>query len=665
MSSEIGSVAPDGGPSPDATPSPDVTLSPDATASSGGAPLGRGGPAGTATVRRPSWWPDSPPTSDLGRGVVESGGRLLVMLVGVWWVALPGTVAYLCAAALVAIAPAAAPVGGWLPASLGVLDRRWRLLARGSGEAVGVIALVGLGGLGTAGLRDDHLLGGLVGGVLAPAVTLAAARLLSAPSQGDRTRTTLRRVVVAVPLVPAAVAATVWVIGNLDVVVFGVWSAVSCVMLLVAALALARTQYAWQLPERVDQVDLDDLASPATTFSLIVPARDEPVLARTLDHVLGSRYPRELVQLLLVVSTDEVDRETRAIAESYAARYPNVTVLAPKGSLRSKPISLEDAREACTGDLVGVLDAESLVASDLLGYVNTLASRRPEVGIFQGGVQLMNVRAAGWRRPPGSSLPRAVLGWLNSATSWWRVRNCLEYYVWFMSRLRYQAEVRFIPLGGNTVFVRREVLDDLGGWDVNCLTEDCDLGVRASVAGVTIEVFYHPALSTREETPASLSKLVVQRTRWMMGFVQVLRKRDWQRLPTLRQRVLAVEMLSMPFFQAFSGLVLPLSLALTFLLDAPVGLVILFYLPLGVTLMLALVEQVAFREFTHAYGLRSRLRDNARLVLLSPVYQFVLSVAAVRATARLVKGNLAWEKTSHLGAHHVGPARIAELEGAS
>nr|MDT0664317.1 glycosyltransferase family 2 protein [Micromonospora sp. DSM 115978] len=256
-------------------------------------------------------------------------------------------------------------------------------------------------------------------------------------------------------------------------VLFAIWSAVSVLMLAVAGLTLARSQYAWQLPDRVDHVDLVDLEPPATTFSLIMPARDEPLIGRTLDRVLAVDYPPELFEILLVVSNDEVDRPTLAIAEQYAARFANVRVIAPQGSVRSKPVSLEDARRHCTGNLVGVLDAESVVAPGLLGYVNTLAVRQVGVGIFQGGVQLMNYRAHGWSPPPGAGRVKTALSWLNSGTSWWRVRNCLEYYIWFMSRLRYQAATQFIPLGGNTVFVRASVLDELGGWDVNCLTEDC------------------------------------------------------------------------------------------------------------------------------------------------------------------------------------------------
>jgi cellulose synthase/poly-beta-1,6-N-acetylglucosamine synthase-like glycosyltransferase len=444
-----------------------------------------------------------------------------------------------------------------------------------------------------------------------------------------------------------------------------VWLAVSALMFVVAGLTLLRTQYTWQLPERVDHVDLDDIAEPQLRFSLIVPARDEPVLGRTLDQILGGGYPLGLLEILLVVSDDEVDRETRAIAEDYAARYANVLLLSPTGTKRSKPVSLEDARRRCTGDLVGIVDAESLLARGVLAYVNTLAVRNPGVGIFQGGVQLMNVRAAGWQRPKTRNAARVGLDWLDRGTSWWRARNCLEYYIWFMSRLRYQAAARFIPLGGNTVFARRTVLDALGGWDVSCLTEDCDLGVRASVAGVETAVFYHPALTTREETPESLTKLVVQRTRWMMGFIQVLRKGDWRELPGARRRLLALEMLSMPFFQAFSGLTLPLSLLLFFVLDAPVGLVIIYCLPLGVTILLIVAEEAAFRELMAAYTMKVRLLDSVRLVVFAPMYQLVLSVAAVRAAVRLLKGEFEWEKTSHVGAHHLGSTPGTELERVS
>ncbi len=592
--------------------------------------------------------------------------------------------AYLIPAALAVLAPRtsgrAGPRGAIRPAPTGPAptgqDRahrgnrlpRWVQLAC---EAAGWYVFAAVGGPGLAGVGGPGLptwLAAALGAATAiVAIAVLTRRGLSArPAPRPR-----RRLACGLVIAPLAVALAVTAARHHHTVLLATWTGVSLLMLVIAVVTLTRGQYGWQLPERVHHVDLTDTAPPRHRVSLIVPAREEPVLGRTLAQILAGGYPDSLVEIVVMVSHDEVDRATREIAEQIARRHPNVRVVAPEGSRRSKPLSLEDARRHCTGDLVGIVDAESLIAPGLLTYVNTLASRQADVGIFQGGVQLMNVRGpdragrATGRDGAGAGAGgvRAALRRLDTDASWWRARNCLEYYIWFMSRLRFQARARFIPLGGNTVFIRREVLDQLGGWDVTCLTEDCDLGVRASVAGVRTIVFYHPELTTREETPESLTKLVVQRTRWMMGFLQVLFKGDWRRLPGARQRVMAAEMLAMPLFQAVAGVLLPVSGVLTLFLTAPTGLVIVFWLPMGATVMAVFTEQAAFREFADAYDLDVGRWDSVRLVLSAPLYQLALSVAAVRAAGRLLRGRLEWEKTSHSGAHH-GVGRVS-LEGAS
>ena len=144
---------------------------------------------------------------------------------------------------------------------------------------------------------------------------------------------------------------------------------------------------------------------------------------------------------------------------------------------KNKPKALNTALRKCRGDIVGVFDAEDEVHPGLLRLVE---ARFEESGadVVQAGVQLMNVQ-----------------------TSWWSLRNCLEYYFWFRSRLHFHAEKRFIPLGGNTVFTRTELLREAGGWDPNCLAEDCEIGVRLSTRGAVVAVAYDPQAVTREETP--------------------------------------------------------------------------------------------------------------------------------------------------------------------
>ncbi|MCK9921330.1 glycosyltransferase family 2 protein [Frankia sp. AgPm24] len=603
----------------------------------------RGGRGSVPTPRR---------LAGAGRGVATHVA-LTVLCAGP--LAVDRQMAYLLPMALAVLMPRTCGRGGPREAvAVGLDDHRGARLPRFvqfACEAAGWYVYLAAGELGTGRLGGSSTVpvwAGALGGAL-----VASGAILVLGHLGDLVRAARpgrRRLACGLAATPLAVLLVVRAAEHHHAVVLALWTGVSLSMLVVAVLTLVRGQFSWQRPERVDHVDLADTLAPRHRFSLIVPARDEPILGRTLTQVLAGDYPADLVELVVMVSHDEVDRETRQIAEDIAARHPNVRVIAPRGSQRSKPLSLENARQYCTGDLIGVVDAESLIAEGLLSYVNTLALRQSDVGIFQGGVQLMNVRAPGGQPTDGGARP--VLRRLDTDTSWWRARNCLEYYIWFMSRLRFQARARFIPLGGNTVFIRREVLDALDGWDVTCLTEDCDLGVRASVAGVRTTVFYHPDLTTREETPESLTKLVIQRTRWMMGFMQVLFKGDWRLLPGTRQRLMAAEMLTMPFFQAMAGILLPVSLVLTWFLAAPTGLVIVFCLPLGATVMTVCSEQAAFREFADAYDLDISWWDSARLILSAPFYQLVLSIAAVRATARLLRGRVDWEKTSHSGAHH-------------
>jgi cellulose synthase/poly-beta-1,6-N-acetylglucosamine synthase-like glycosyltransferase len=251
----------------------------------------------------------------------------------------------------------------------------------------------------------------------------------------------------------------------------------------------------------------------------------------------------------------------------------------------------------------------------------------------QGGVQLINFRS-----------------------SWFSLRNCLEYFFWFRSRLHLQERHGFIPLGGNTIFVRSDVLREVGGWDPECLAEDCELGVRLSARGARISVCYDPYLVTREETPDTIGSLLKQRTRWNQGFLQVLRKDEWRRLPTRRQRLLARYTLAQPFMQAFAGIGVPLAIVCALAVKVPVGIALVTFLPALPTIAMVVFELVGVREFCRVYLVRPRLRDYVRLAIGTPFYQLMLAAAAFRAVVREARGQRGWEKTAHSGAHRPAPA---------
>jgi putative flippase GtrA len=283
----------------------------------------------------------------------------------------------------------------------------------------------------------------------------------------------------------------------------------SFVLTMIGGTTLWWMLHAWRTPESLDETGFSGpAAEPQLSFSLIVPARHEQaVLGATLARLAASDHPA--FEILVVVGHD--DPATAAVAERAARRHPGlIRVLVDTNRRKNKPKALNTALPACRGDVVGVIDAEDEVHPQLLRHVDSrFTDTRAEV--VQGGVQLMNYHS-----------------------NWYSVRNVLEYYFWFRSRLHFHARKRFIPLGGNTVFVRTDVLRRVGGWDPECLAEDCELGIRLSSLGATVAVAYDPLLVTREETPASLRALLKQRTRWNQGFLQVLRKGEWRRLPTRR-----------------------------------------------------------------------------------------------------------------------------------
>jgi glycosyltransferase XagB len=407
--------------------------------------------------------------------------------------------------------------------------------------------------------------------------------------------------------------------------------AVSLALFGVAMATLWWMLHAWRDPETLGATGFERTPGPPElSFSLIVPARhEESVLAETLAQLARSDHPR--FEVLVVVGHD--DPETAAVAHAATARDgERIRVVVDHGSPKNKPRALNAALPHCRGEIVGVFDAEDEVDRRLLRSVDG-AFRATGADVVQGGVQLMNFRS-----------------------SWYALRNCLEYFFWFRSRLHLHQRHGFIPLGGNTVFVRAALLRAVGGWDPDCLAEDCELGVRLSVRRARIAVAYDPHLVTREETPDTLLGLVRQRTRWNQGFLQVLRKGEWRALARRRERLLARYTLCQPFLQAFAGVTIPLAAITALMLRAPVGLALLTFLPAMPTAAMLVFELVGLREFCRIYYVRPRVADYARLLLGAPLYQLVLAGAACRAVVRELRGQRGWEKTAHSGAHRREPA---------
>jgi glycosyltransferase XagB len=388
--------------------------------------------------------------------------------------------------------------------------------------------------------------------------------------------------------------------------------------------------YAWEQPDREEKSRGPSIfRAPKTKFTVVLPARhEEAVIADTIRSIWASNYPHRLMEIIVVCHSDDegtIAEARQAIKQLRVTRSIRVETFDEPPI--NKPHGLNVALQRSKHTVVTIFDAEDDVHPDVFNIVNTIMLDEG-VGIVQSGVQLMNYR-----------------------DRWFTIHNCLEYFFWFKSRLHFHASVGMIPLGGNTVFMRRDLIEKVGGWDEECLTEDADIGLRMSLLGEPIRVVYDARYVTREETPDSIASLVRQRTRWNQGFLQVLRKGTWLQLPGLGRRLLALYTFSSPLLQMALMMLWPLVLVGSLFLKVPLLVAMVAFLPLyGMLFQFAMTMVGAF-IFTREYGFRLPIAMPLVMTATWLPYQWILGWAALRAGYRELNIRTNWEKTAHSGAH--------------
>jgi cellulose synthase/poly-beta-1,6-N-acetylglucosamine synthase-like glycosyltransferase len=404
------------------------------------------------------------------------------------------------------------------------------------------------------------------------------------------------------------------------------------IIVLMAAQALFNIRLRLFIWEKPDHAWLNHAPTayrdPYLSFTVLLPARhEERVYRETIEKVYHLHYPKALVQIIAICREDDPGTIAEARATIDALGDPNVQLLIFNDQPINKPHGLNLGLRIAHGDVVTIFDAEDEPHPDILNIINT-AMLTDDVDVVQSGVQLMNHN-----------------------TKWFCFLNVLEYFFWYKSSMHFFARIGMIPLGGNTVFVRREMLEHLGGWDERCLTEDADLGMRLSLAQARIRILYDDEYVTREETPLTIRQFVRQRTRWNQGFIQILFKGEWLQLEKLSQRLLAFYVLVLPELQALFALLIPVSLTMFFLVKFPLWLAMLTFLPLYCFVLGLLIDLAGLREFLKAHGRKWRWREAIITILAFFPYQGILSFGALRAVYRSIRGVTNWEKTAHVGQH--------------
>ena len=235
-------------------------------------------------------------------------------------------------------------------------------------------------------------------------------------------------------------------------------------------------------------------SSPLPKVSVMIPLyREREILPALVARLGRLTYPKVLLDVVLVL--EENDNETRQIlAATSLPPWMRVIEVPAHGKLTTKPRALNYALDFCRGEIIGIWDAEDAPACDQIErVVDRFAEAGEDVVCLQG-----------------------ILDYYNPRTSWRARCFSIEYASWFRVVLPGIARLGLpVPLGGTTVFLRRDKLESLGGWDAHNVTEDADLGMRLYREGYRTEMI---DTVTYEEANYRAWPWVKQRSRWLKGF---------------------------------------------------------------------------------------------------------------------------------------------------
>jgi len=284
--------------------------------------------------------------------------------------------------------------------------------------------------------------------------------------------------------------------------------------------------YAGMRNRRKPTSSYNDINGATPRFSIIVPTKDEEVvIGRCLNSFLDLDYPADKMEII-VVDGNSADG-TCEVCSDFSAKFPGGFKIIKEQVSKGNPAALNLALSYVTGEIVGVFDADSVPERDVLRKVSAYFNDK-QVSAVQGRTTSLNAKK-------------------NVLT---RVAS-MEEVAWFQALISGREKLKlFVPLNGSCQFVRRELLDELGGWDEKSLTEDVELALR--LVEKNRQIKYAEDVCCGQETPNGFRDLVKQRVRWYRGYMETALKYG-RLLETLNRKTVDAEIsMGGPFMMVIS-----------------------------------------------------------------------------------------------------------------
>ena len=256
-----------------------------------------------------------------------------------------------------------------------------------------------------------------------------------------------------------------------------------------------------QVRSSKERSEVDGMTFDLPPVSVLIPAHNEEiVMAATLDAMLALDYPRD--RLEIVVINDGSTDATGEIVADYSRRDSRVVLLdVPKGEGgKGKSKALNLGLNRARSPVIAVYDADNTPSPDALRYLVAQLLLHPKLGAVLGKFRTVNKNR------------NLLTRFINIETL--SFQSILQAGRWWLFRIA--------TLPGTNFVIRREALEQLGGWDEEAITEDSELSIRMYMNHWRIK--FIPYAVTYEQEPERWDVWLRQRTRWVRGNNYVAKK---------------------------------------------------------------------------------------------------------------------------------------------
>ncbi|MBC2726901.1 glycosyltransferase [Desulfosporosinus sp.] len=245
-------------------------------------------------------------------------------------------------------------------------------------------------------------------------------------------------------------------------------------------------------------LELDNLQVYPIVSVLIPAHNEERVIGRTVEALARLDYPKECIEII-VINDSSTDGTGNVLAEKQKL-YPflKVVTINPPLGAKGKSNALNQGFLASYGEYVVIYDADNTPERRAVRRLVEAIVNDPSIGAVVGKFRTRN---------------RDV----NMLTRFINIETLN--FQWIVQAGRCSL-FGLTTITGTNFLIRRSILEKIGGWNINALTEDTELTVRVYDQGYHIT--WIPDSVTWEQEPEKWGVWIKQRTRWARGNLWVI-----------------------------------------------------------------------------------------------------------------------------------------------